>query len=140
MVRVSLQDVSGKPLSSLFDGMRVDKRYPEFKRLIAAQRSSRCERPSRASRLLRELGLWFEPVVVYACSPSPCTCPWEPTGDPYNPCASACGAAIYDYDIKPAEDPRDGVDASALICRNGPSYECPGESVTEKCVCPPPSL
>ena|ERR1700685_4371764 len=36
-MNVSLQDASGKPLRSLFDGMPVDKRYPEFKRLVAEQ-------------------------------------------------------------------------------------------------------
>lgn len=135
---VSLQDTSGKPLKSLFDGMRVDKGYGDFKRLVAERHASRCRRqPSRVSRLLREIDLWFEPVVQ-ACSGCR-ECGFAPAGDPFNPCARACGAEIYDYDLEKA-DPPVGITTAPPVCLNGPSNECPGWIPTTTCICQNPTL
>jgi hypothetical protein len=136
---VSLEDVSGKPLRSLFDGVAVDKGFPEFKRLVAERRSSRCSRRvSKASpSLLQRLGLWLEPVV-HACNGCR-ECGFAPGGDPFNPCASACGAEIYDYDLEKA-DPPVGITTAPPVCLNGPSQECPGWIPTTTCICQNPTL
>lgn len=131
VVNVSLQDVSGKPLSSLFDGMPIDKRYPEFKRLVAEQRSQRCgQRPRQASRLLRELGLWFEPVV-HACVG--CNCGYREV-PPYVYC-TYCGNNPYHGNLRDALGD-DGIMNGRLVCTTGPN--CPGIVQTVNCSCPNP--
>lgn len=129
-MKVSLQDISGKPLSSLFNGMPVDKRYPEFKRLVAKQRPSACgRRPSQASRLLRELGLWMQPVV-HACGNCG-DCGFRET-PPFVVC-DFCGKNPYHGEIREAADD-DGIRNGSLVCTTGPN--CPGVVETVNCTCP----
>lgn len=139
-VKITLQDVSGKPLKSLFDEVQVDKRYPEFRRLVARQRASTCgERQGQMSRLLHRLHLWIDPVV-YACpSSGSCSCAYRTAPPVYDPCASDCGTPeLLDENIMDSNNPPDGVKAGALVCINGgkPTTQCPGFSPTVDCHCP----
>src|ERR1700685_3878252 len=100
--------------------------------------SSKCRRQAgRASpSVWQQLSLWFEPVV-HACST--CTaCGVQHGGDPFNPCASACGAEIYDRDLESADDVV-GIMNGAPVCLDGPKDQCPGWIPTVACHCPPPT-
>jgi len=135
-VNVSLQDVSGRPLSSLFDGMPVDKGYPAFKRLVADRRPSRCGgRPNQARRLLRELGLWFE-SVVHAMPPPNCSCGYIPSGEQYDPCSTDCGFELVYPDITRSTG-REGIKGGAPLCKELPPPTCPGYIPTIRCECTP---
>ena len=134
-MKVSLQDMSGKPLSSLFDGMPIEKRYPEFKRLVAERRSQKCgQRQTRASRLLQELGLWIEPVV-HACGTIGCSCGYIPE-TPDDPCSRDCGIIFTEVDLRhvPGDD---GIKNGAPKCTALPPPTCPGYIPNERCKCPP---
>lgn len=132
-MKVSLQDVSGKPLNSLFDGMPIDEQYPQLRRLLAERRPSRCgRRPSRAVRLLQEVGLWFEPVV-HAC-PSNCGDCGYVTGEPIDYCSEECGGNPYNYNLMRSR-PEDGIGNGTPRCKVGPPADCPGEVPTTDCDC-----
>lgn len=142
-IKVSLQDMSGKPLSSLFDGMPIDKRYPAFKRLVTEQRSQRCgQRPSQARRLLQELGFWFEPVVHAGRSDIgklmgiECSCGYT-TYKAIAFCTQACGGYAYDFELARVQPPA-GIKSGPRVCTKPPPADCPGEITTSTCNCPPP--
>ncbi len=127
---VLLLDISGKPLSSVFERLPADPRYPEFKRL-AEKRLLTCsdKRSNFWSRFRTTLGLSFETVVYAqnACG----GCGFVVVND--LKCASACGAAPAQGHLE-YTDPSNGTTNGPTVCKNS-SGQCPGEPTTVNCEC-----
>lgn len=56
---VSVTDLGGRPLSSFFQALPVDPKYPEFKRLAAAHKRTCGQRLSPVASLVRHVASFF---------------------------------------------------------------------------------
>jgi hypothetical protein len=125
---VSVLDVSGEPLRSLFDGLKADPNYREFKQ-VSAGRLLGCRRhPDRISRFWQLLGLSFDPVVqAQACGGC------GNTINDWFQCVG-CGDDLYDGPLDEANLDM-GIMTGPTVCTTGDPFECPGEGSTDDCSC-----
>jgi len=132
---VTLLDTSGRPLTSLFDGLQVDPLYPEFKRLAAERRHKCSGPPSQTARLWlqvvhlgRLLGISSD-FAVHAQG-SCQGCGYQIVN--YVKCAESCGGADYDGDLEDAPCNK-GIYTGPTVCTEG---DCQGEVKTSNgCDC-----
>ena len=126
---VSLLDISGRPLSSVFERLPADPLYPEFKRL-SEKRSLTCDRRSNSwSRFRTMLGLSFESVVHAQTSCGDCGYQVVYTAN----CSSDCGGNPYDGNLQPTS-PSGGITTGPTRCQTS-SSACPGTTPTVDCTC-----
>lgn len=126
---VSLLDVSGQPLNSVFEGVSADPLYPEFKRLSEKRLLSCDRRSSSWSRFRAMLGLSFESVVHAQSNCGGCGYRVIYTSN----CSSDCKGEPYDGYLDNA-DPNYGTTTGSLVCQTSAS-SCPGVAPTVNCVC-----